>query len=117
MNDAASPLLFVRLVAELAAHGVRLTARPGEYCVNFRNGSEATAYVTDDLTDAIEHGRTLARAARQSADTVPARPACAKRRRRPPAMTPKARRHRMIRRHNQRLCARMLRQQREELPR
>jgi hypothetical protein len=118
MNDAKSPTLFVSVVAELAARGVRLTARPGEYCVNFRDGSDATAYVTDDLSDAIEHGRALARAVHRPADAAaPAQPARAKRRRRPPAMTPKARHGRVIKQHNRRLRARMLRQQREELPR
>jgi hypothetical protein len=45
------------VVAEL---GARLTARAGEHIVvNLRNGGDATAYITDDLVDAIEHGRAL----------------------------------------------------------
>lgn len=43
---------FAAAVAELAAKGVRLTAPPGEYVVNFRNGTDVTAYVglPDDLS-------------------------------------------------------------------
>src|SRR5580704_10748106 len=91
------PTLFAGVVAELAARGVQLVARTGEYVVNFRGGTEASAYVTDDLVDAIEHGRALA------ASIVPADPPAAsrapargKRRRRPLRMTPKAVRRRRI---------------------
>jgi hypothetical protein len=55
------PSLFAGAVAELAALGVRLIARPGEYVVNFRDGTEATACITDDLAEAIMHGHALAR--------------------------------------------------------
>jgi len=110
-----SPTLFAAVVAELAACGVQLAARPGEYVVNFRGGTEATAYVTDDLADAIEHGRALA------ASIVPANPPAAsreptrgKRRRRPLRMTPKAVRRRMIKAHNRRLRARVIRQEEKE---
>lgn len=91
-------------VADLAAKGVRLTARPGEgeYEVNFRNGTDATAYVTDDLADAIEHGHALAKSG------APAPAAPGKRYRRPRRMTPKAQRRRMIRQHNRRMRARAI---------
>jgi hypothetical protein len=67
MVGTESPTLFAGVVAELAARGVQLAARPGEYVVNFRGGTEATAYVTDDLADAIEHGHALAAASIVSA--------------------------------------------------
>jgi hypothetical protein len=56
-------LYFSTVVDELAAGGVVLTARSGhdDYCVNLRNGTAATEYITDDLDDAIEHGNKLAR--------------------------------------------------------
>ncbi|HTV88821.1 MAG TPA: hypothetical protein VME41_07385 [Stellaceae bacterium] len=112
MNDDAAvpPSLFTTAIAELAAAGVRLTARPGEYCVGRRDDA-AAAYVTDDLLDAIAYGRALACAAPQPGETGALQPAG---RRRPPvAMTPKAWRRRMIRRHNGRRRARLLRQQRK----
>lgn len=39
---------------KLAAFGMSLRHRDGEYRVNFRNGSEATAYYTDDREDAVD---------------------------------------------------------------
>jgi hypothetical protein len=102
--------LLADAVAEFAAEGVRLTARPGECCVSCRNGSAMTAYVTADHDDTVEHGRDdLARAADPPTETVPP---VAWHWRRPLRMTPRARRRRAICRHNQRRRARMLREQR-----
>jgi hypothetical protein len=45
----------------LRAIGVDLlTMHPGTWCVNFRGAGAETAYFTDDLWDAIEHGREMA---------------------------------------------------------
>ncbi len=85
-----APTLFAGVVADLAARGVQLSARPGEYVVNLRDGTEATAYITDDLADAIEHGHALARSIAADPQPTAGRPAQGKRRRRPLRMTPKA---------------------------
>ena len=61
--------LFDDVAAELARLGLVLTNRPSEYCVNSRGGGDATAYFTDDLTDALEYGRAVAAAL---ATTAPA---------------------------------------------
>jgi len=106
MPEDRHPALFADSVADLAARGIRLAARAGEYCVNFADGAPTTAYVTDDLMDAIEHGWALARSL-PGPDTAPVSPL--RRRRRPARMTAKAIRRRAIRRHNRRLRARMLR--------
>ena len=42
MSDEA-PSPFELASAELRKVGIALTRLPGEYCVNFRNGAEATA--------------------------------------------------------------------------
>ena len=103
MTDSVSP--FELAAAELRALGVVLTRLPGEYRVNYRNGGDGTARLAEDLEQALEFGRALA------ADA----PATAVHRgRRPLRMTPKAVRRRMIRQHNRRLRARMLRRQREQ---
>ena len=36
--------------------GLTITNRPSEYVVNIRDGGDATAYLTDDLDDALDHG-------------------------------------------------------------
>lgn len=103
MTDPVPP--FELAAAELRALGITLARLPGEYCVNYRNGGDRTARLAEDLEQALELGRALAAAA----------PAPSVRRgRRPLRMTPKAVRRRMIRQHNRRLRARMLRRQREE---
>jgi hypothetical protein len=61
----------------------------------------------EDLEQAVELGRALA------ADAPSTAVRCG-RRRRPLRMTPKAVRRRVIKQHNRRLRARMLREQREE---
>ena len=55
-----TPSIFATVVEELVAFGIALRSRPGEYVVNFRGGSEATAYVTDDLDDAFTRGQAMA---------------------------------------------------------
>lgn len=51
--------------AQLRALGMTLRKEEGEYRVNFRGGSEATAYYTNDLEDAVYTAADMAaRAAR-----------------------------------------------------
>jgi hypothetical protein len=90
----------------LAARGARLPARPGEYVVNFRDGTPATAYVTDDLADAIEHGRALA---------LSITAADAPKKREPPLgpTGPRSPRRAKIYRHNKKLAARRARARRK----
>jgi hypothetical protein len=105
-----SPLSrFELTAAELRILGIALTRLPGEYRVNFRNGTDATAQTVETLDQALELGRGMAADA-----PAPADPAQVKRRRRPLRMTPKAIRRRMIKAHNRRMRARALRKQREE---
>jgi hypothetical protein len=40
---------------------ITLTKQDDEFIVNLRNGSEATAYYTDDIQDALGTGRCMAR--------------------------------------------------------
>src|SRR5450432_3615131 len=101
-----SPSPFDLATAELRALGITLASLPGEYRVNYRNGSDATARMAETLDEALALGRELAADAPASA-----RPAQGKRRRRPLRMTPKAVRRRMIRKHNQRMRSRAIRQQ------
>jgi hypothetical protein len=77
-----------------------MTRLPGEYRVNYRTGTDATARTAETLDQALELCRTMA------AD-VPAPPGRTEgyRRRRPRRMTPKAIRRRMIRAHNRRIRA------------
>lgn len=42
------------------ALGLTLAKRDGEYRVNFRGGSEDTAYYTDCLADAVDTARAMA---------------------------------------------------------
>lgn len=127
MNKPSSP--FDLAATELRAVGMTLSTHPGTYCVNFRGANAATAYFSDDLADAVEHGRAMAasvlarfiergQVAQQAADRVIAEaaenPPKVRRVRRPKKMTAKARRRRMIRAHNQRMRSRAVRQRREE---
>jgi hypothetical protein len=41
----------MQIVDELHAQGILITPTACLWCVNFRGGSDATAYVTDDLQD------------------------------------------------------------------
>jgi len=110
------PSLFATARAELRAIGIDLTMHPGTWCVNFRGARDATAYFSDDMADAIEHGHAMA--ASRAIDADPAAPATTgkspRRKWRPRKMTPKAQRRRLIRQHNRRLRARAIKKPREE---
>jgi hypothetical protein len=45
---------------ELKALGLILSQEPGQYRVNFRNGTAGTEYTTDDLRAAVTQGREMA---------------------------------------------------------
>lgn len=45
---------------ELKALGLVLCEEPGQYRVNFRNGTARTEYRTDDLQAAVAQGRKMA---------------------------------------------------------
>ena len=109
MTGEQIPSLIMQIVDELRAHGVLITNCAGEWRVNFRDGTDATAYVTNDLQDAFEHGRKLALAG-QSASAEPAKHRHHWRR----PMSAKAQRRRLIRAHNNRMRGRALRTQRKE---
>jgi hypothetical protein len=49
-------------VDRLRALGVALGIAPGEFVVNFGNGTPATEYRTDDLAAALEHGLEMGEA-------------------------------------------------------
>jgi hypothetical protein len=113
MTGEQIPSPIMQIVDELRAHGVLVTSRTGEWCVNFRNGSAATAYVTDDLQDAFEHGRAMpASAAAHAAVTHTPVPKMRRRRRTP--KTAKAASRALIRKHNRRVRGRALWEQRRE---
>lgn len=46
---------------DLRTVGVILSVRDGEYRVNFKGGSELTAYYTNSLEDALHSGLDMAR--------------------------------------------------------
>jgi hypothetical protein len=52
--------------AALRPLGLSLRKRDGEYRVNFTGGAEATAYYTNDIFDAVETGRQMAKRERES---------------------------------------------------
>lgn len=81
---------------ELRALGITLARLPGEYRVNIRDGSDATAQTVETLDEALALGRSMAAAA----PAAVVRAAAAFHRRRSRRMTPKAIRRRMIRAHN-----------------
>jgi hypothetical protein len=107
MNGDQIPSLIMQIVDELRAQGILITNRAGEWCVNFRGGTDATAYVTDDLQDAFEHGRAMASAG-QSASAEPVRHRLKWRR----PMSAKSQRRRLIQSHNYRMRGRALHHQR-----
>jgi hypothetical protein len=81
MNPTAkAPSRFEMVDAELTALGIDIRRLPGEYRVNVRGRSDRTAYLTEDLDDALAAGRAMA--ARNAARQVTARPAGSPRRRR-----------------------------------
>ena len=98
---------FEIVAVQLAALGLTIAVRPGEYVVNVRGGSDATAYFTDDLDDALTHGRAIAAALPDSAS--PQGVAVRHRKWRRP-MSAKAQRRRKIRQHNHRMRARATRE-------
>lgn len=56
MNDS----LFQIACDKLTEPGLVLKQAPGEYRVNFHDGTPAAEYTTDDLQDAVQHGREMA---------------------------------------------------------
>jgi hypothetical protein len=91
-GDAPPPLSrFELAAAELRGLGITVTRLPGEYRVNFRTSTAATARTVETLDQALELGRAMAAEA-----PAPPGPAHRKRGRRPLRMTPKAIRRRMI---------------------
>jgi hypothetical protein len=94
------PDSFASVVADLAAKGVRLRAVAGEYSVNFTGGGPLTDYRSDDLADAIEHGRAMARSVRPAE----------------PPLGPIGRRSRrgLMIRHNRKIAARRARAARQK---
>ena len=105
------PSLIMTIIDELRARGSLIACRGGEWCVNVRGGTEATAYVTDDLQDAFEHGRIMALTTAAARET-PAVRAPRRKGRRP--KTAKAARRAFIKKHNRRRQARALRDQRTD---
>ena len=54
------PLTFASVEMELRNLGLRIESGPGTYRVNYCNATEATAYVTDNLEDALAAGQHMA---------------------------------------------------------
>jgi len=104
----APPSRFDEIAVALAALGITIAARPGEYSINYRGGAESTARYADDLIEALALGRALA-LVRPASGQVDAPPS--PHRRRLKKMTPKAVRRRLIRAHNRRLRSRAGREQ------
>lgn len=100
---------FELVSAELRALGITLRRLPGEYCVNFRNGSDKTARLADDLDQALEFGRALATEAAVSRASAKKSPRRRWRRRR---VSLKALRRRFICGGNRRVFARARRKRR-----
>ena len=109
MVETDSLSRFELVARELRALGLTLRRLPGEYCVNFRNGGDATARMAEDLNEALELGRAMAA---EKAAKQPATEKSPRRRWRRKRMTPKARRRRFILGHNRRVRRRALRKQR-----
>ena len=107
MNDLA-PSPFEIAAAELRKLGITLARLPGEYRVNFQNGTDATAQTAETVDAALGLGRAMA-AERAEAQTHSGGP---RRRRRPRRMTPKAHNKRLRLAQMRRLRARAIRQQR-----
>jgi hypothetical protein len=88
---------FQKACDELKAIGLILQQAPGQYRVNYRKGSDATEYTTDDLQAAVIRGREMA--------AQPPAP------REPPLgpTGPRSRRRAFMYRHNIKLAARRAR--------
>ena len=105
MDDLA-PSPFEIAAAELRKLGLDLTRLPGEYRVNFHNGSEATAQIVETIDQALAAGRAMAAERAKASSTKGQGP---RRRRRPRRMTPKAYNKRLRLAQMRRLRARALR--------
>jgi hypothetical protein len=79
---------------ELRILGLVLRSGNGQYRVNYRDGREATEYVTDDLADAVRNGRKMATVGAPKPEAPPG-----------PIGPNDSRRSRMYR-HNRKLAAR-----------
>ena len=112
MTGDQIPTLIIQIIDELRARGVLITNRGGDWCVNLRRGTQATEYLTDDLQDAFEHARALA--ASQTAAPAPEKPPEIIRRKWRRPMSAGAQRRRIIKAHNSRLRARVIKKQRED---
>ena len=108
-GDDRIPFLIMQIIDELRAHGVLITHRGGEWRVNFRDGKGATAYVTDDLQDAFDRGRTMV-----LAGPVASGEAAGHLQKWRWSRSAKAQRRRMIRQHNRRMRARAVRNAQED---
>jgi hypothetical protein len=98
-------ITFEIAAAELRRLGITLARLPGEYRVNFENGSEATARIAETIAQALAAGRAMA-TERAAAAPNSAGP----RRRRRRRMTPKAYNKRLRLAHMRKLRARARRQ-------
>jgi hypothetical protein len=97
---------FEVATAELRKLGITLRQLPGEFSVNFHNGTDATARTVETLDEAFALGRDMAKTLAPATPATAATAAPGKRYRHPRRMTPKAQRRRMIRQHNRRMRAR-----------
>lgn len=52
---------YQKALDELRALGLVLQQAPGHYRVNFRHGTAKTEYQTEDLYDALQQGRLMAK--------------------------------------------------------
>jgi len=109
MIDLA-PSPFELAAVELRKLGITLARLPGEYRINYKNGTDATAQTAETIDAALDLGRAMA-AERAEAETHSGGP---RRRRRPRRMTPKAYNKRLRMQQLRRLRAHTLRQQRED---
>ena len=107
-----STSLIMQIIDELRARGVLITNRGGDWCVNVKAGTEATAYLTDDLQDAFEHGRAMAEEQSSPPRSSEKQPPVRYKSRRP--MSAKAHRRRMIRAHNHRMRGRAIKRGSED---
>lgn len=105
IGDPSAPS-FEIASAELRKLGVDLTRLPGEYRVNFHNGTEATAQIAETIEAALDLCRAMA-AERAAAAPNSAGP---RRRRRRLPRTPKAYNKRLRLAHMRKFRARARRQ-------
>jgi hypothetical protein len=71
MTDTPGISRFEPVARELRALGITITRLPGEYCVNIRNGTDATAQAVETLDEALALGRSMAAAYRTPCDPLP----------------------------------------------